>query len=87
MKMGNDLVYVVHSESAVAAALSEGLHDSGFEVVSMTTVTEAQDIINGHQFALPDAILTPLGGVEVGDSIWLPRPKRTSDAARCGWGF
>jgi predicted hydrocarbon binding protein/CheY-like chemotaxis protein len=67
--MSHDLVYVVHSESAVAAALSESLHDSGFEVVSMTTVTEAQDLINGRQFALPDAILTPLGGVEVGDSI------------------
>ncbi|MEJ2188869.1 MAG: DUF4388 domain-containing protein [Acidobacteriota bacterium] len=67
--MSNDLVYVLHSEAAVAGRLSDGLQEAGYEVVCMTTVAEAQEIISGRQFALPDAILTPVGDVESGDSI------------------
>jgi CheY-like chemotaxis protein len=69
MLMSNDLVYVLHSEAAVAGRLSDGLQEAGYEVVCMTTVAEAQEIISGRQFALPDAILTPVGDVESGDSI------------------
>ena len=67
--MGQDLVYVLHSEPAVAVKLSDGLQEAGYEVVRMTSVAEAQAILNGRQFMLPDAILTPLGDVESGDSI------------------
>lgn len=67
--MGQDLVYVLHSEPAVAVKLSDGLQEAGYEVVRMTSVAEAQAILNCRQFMLPDAILTPLGDVESGDSI------------------
>jgi DNA-binding response OmpR family regulator/predicted hydrocarbon binding protein len=64
-----DLVYVVHPTPAVAAKLSGGLKAAEFEVVSMTSVDQAQSITDARQFDLPDAILTPLADVESGDSI------------------
>lgn len=67
--MRNELVYVVHSEPGVAAQLSQALLASEFKVVSMTTETEADATVTGQQFLLPDAILTPLGDIESGDSI------------------
>lgn len=67
--MRNELVYVVHSEPGVAAQLSQALLASKFKVVSMTTETEADATVTGQQFLLPDAILTPLGDIESGDSI------------------
>ncbi|MCD4750179.1 MAG: DUF4388 domain-containing protein [Thermoanaerobaculales bacterium] len=67
--MRSDLVYVVHSEPGVAAQLSQALLSSDFKVVSMTTEEEAQASLSGQQFMLPDAILTPLGDIESGDSI------------------
>ncbi len=67
--MRNELVYVVHSEPGVAAQLSQALLASKFKVVSMTTETEADATVTGQQFMLPDAILTPLGDIESGDSI------------------
>lgn len=67
--MSQDLVYVIHSDPAVAAKLDDGLQSAGYEVVRMTSVSEAQAIITGRQFMLPDAILTPLGDMESGDSI------------------
>ena len=67
--MRNELVYVVHSEPGVAAQLSQALLTSEFKVISMTTETEADATLTGQQFMLPDAILTPLGDIESGDSI------------------
>jgi predicted hydrocarbon binding protein len=64
-----DLVYVVHPETDVATKLSGGLKAADYEVVSMSSVDDAESITSQHQFALPDAILTPLGGVGAGDSI------------------
>jgi CheY-like chemotaxis protein/predicted hydrocarbon binding protein len=64
-----DLVYVVHPTPAVAAKLSGGLEAAQYEVVSMTSVDEAQSITDARQFDLPDAILTPLADVESGDSM------------------
>ena len=67
--MGGDLVYVVHPESAVAAKLSGDLQGADYDVVAMSNVDEAESITSKRQFTLPDAILTPLGGVGGGDSI------------------
>jgi predicted hydrocarbon binding protein len=67
--MPGDLVYVVHSEADVARTLSTGLQESGYTVVPMTTETQADAALDGQQFVLPDAILTPLGDLESGDSI------------------
>lgn len=67
--MSGDLVYVVHPESSVAAKLRGGLQDADYNVVSMSSVDEAESVISRHQFTLPDAILTPLGGSGGGDSI------------------
>jgi predicted hydrocarbon binding protein len=67
--MAGDLVYVVHPETGVAARLRGGLQDAAYNVVSMSTVEEAESITSRHQFTLPDAILTPLGGGGGGDSI------------------
>jgi predicted hydrocarbon binding protein/CheY-like chemotaxis protein len=67
--MGGDLVYVVHPELRVANTLRGGLEAADYEVVSMSTVSDAESITTQRQFALPDAILTPLGDVDGGDSI------------------
>ena len=67
--MGRDLVYVVHPEPAVAAKLSGGLEAVNYEVVGMSTVEEAEAITGSLHFAIPDAILTPLGDIESGDSV------------------
>ncbi len=67
--MRNELVYVVHSEPGVAAQLSQALLGADFKVVSMTTEAEAEATVTGQQFMLPDAILTPLGDIESGDSM------------------
>jgi len=67
--MGRDLVYVVHPEPTVAAKLSGGLEAADYEVVGMSTVEEAEAITGSRQFVIPDAILTPLGDVESGDSV------------------
>jgi hypothetical protein len=64
-----DLVYVVHPETDVAARLSGGLKAADYEVVAMSSVDDAESITSQRQFSLPDAILTPLGGVGAGDSI------------------
>ena len=67
--MASDLVYVVHSETDVAARLSNALTEADYTAVPMTTEEEASAALETHQFALPDAILTPLGDLESGDSI------------------
>ncbi len=67
--MRTDLVYVVHSEPGLAAQLSHALLSSDFKVVSMTSEKDADAALSGQQFVLPDAILTPLGDIESGDSI------------------
>jgi len=67
--MGADLVYVVHSEPAVAEKLSSGLQAADYQVVTLTTVDEASSLSSERQFELPDAILTPLGDLESGDSV------------------
>jgi DNA-binding response OmpR family regulator len=67
--MSGDLVYVVHPESGVAAKLRGGLQDADYNVVSMSSVDEAQSVTSKHQFTLPDAILTPLGDKWGGDNI------------------
>ncbi len=67
--MRSDLVYVVHSEPGLAAQLSHALLSSDFKVVSMVTEQDADAALSGQQFVLPDAILTPLGDIESGDSI------------------
>ncbi len=67
--MASDLVYVVHSEADVAAQLSHALTGAEYTAVPMTTEDEAAAALESHQFALPDAILTPLGDLESGDSI------------------
>ncbi len=67
--MASDLVYVVHSEAGIAAQLSQALLSSEYKVVSMTTEEQADAALTGQQFVLPDAILTPLGDLESGDSI------------------
>jgi len=67
--MGRDLVYVVHPEPTVAAKLSGGLEAADYDVVGMSTVREAEAITGSRQFVIPDAILTPLGDVESGDSV------------------
>lgn len=66
--MSRDLVYVVHSEADVAHSLSTGLQDSGYTVVPMTSEADADAALDGQQYVLPDAILTPLGDLESGDS-------------------
>jgi len=67
--VASDLVYVVHSETEVAARLSDALAGADYTAVPMTTEGEAAAALDSHQFALPDAILTPLGDLESGDSI------------------
>ena len=67
--MSTDLVYVAHPDPAVAAKLSGGLRAADFEVVSMSSVAEAQNTTSKKTFALPDAVLTPLGDLESGDSM------------------
>ena len=67
--MKRDLAYVVHSDQVIARRVSEALRESDFEVSSMTTLEEAEYVIRGRQFDLPDAILTPLRDMESGDSI------------------
>jgi predicted hydrocarbon binding protein len=67
--VGRDLVYVVHPEPAVAAKLSGGLEAMDYEVVGMSTVEEAEAITGSRHFVIPDAILTPLGDIESGDSV------------------
>ena len=67
--MSGDLVYVVHPESNVAAKLRGGLLDANYNVVSMSSVDEAQSVTAKHQFTLPDAILTPLGDKWGSDNI------------------
>ena len=67
--MAGDLVYVVHPEVSVADKLRGGLQEADYHVVAMSTVNEAESVISKHQFSLPDAILTPLGGSGAGDSI------------------
>jgi len=64
-----DLAYVVHSDKVIAHRVSEALRESDFEVSSMTTLEDAEYVIRGRQFDLPDAILTPLRDMESGDSI------------------
>jgi hypothetical protein len=67
--MSNDLVYVVHPESSVAAKLRGGLLEADYTVVSMTSVDDAELVTSERQFSLPDAILTPLGDKWGGDNI------------------
>jgi len=67
--MNGDLVYVVHPEAEIATKVSAALLSAEYKVLSMSTEAEAEDVLNGHQFVLPDAILTPLGDLEGGDSI------------------
>jgi CheY-like chemotaxis protein/predicted hydrocarbon binding protein len=67
--MSSDLVYVLHPEPATAAALSGGLEAAHYEVVRLATVAEVRYLTSRRQFALPDAILTPLADVESGDSM------------------
>lgn len=67
--MSNDLVYVVHPESSVAAKLRGGLQAADYNVVSMSSVDDAESVTSRHQFTLPDAILTPLGDKWGGDNI------------------
>jgi DNA-binding response OmpR family regulator/predicted hydrocarbon binding protein len=67
--MSNDLVYVVHPESTVAAKLRGGLQEADYNVVAMSSVDDAQSVTSRHQFTLPDAILTPLGDKWGGDNI------------------
>ncbi len=67
--MGRDLVYVAHPEPEVAATLCGGLRAANYNVVQMSSADEAQRIISNQQFVIPDAILTPLGDLQSGDSI------------------
>ncbi len=67
--MAGDLVYVVHSERSIAAILCNALLTADFKVVAMTNDSEAEAALSGHKFVLPDAILTPLGDLESGDSM------------------
>ena len=64
-----DLAYVVHSDLVIAQRVSEAMRQSDFEVSSMTTLEDAEYVIRERQFDLPDAILTPLGDLESGDSV------------------
>jgi len=83
--MRNELVYVVHSEPGVAAQLSQALLVSKFKVVSMTTEEEADATVTGRQFMLPDAILTPLGDIESGDSILIRLLQSNPLMSRSPW--
>lgn len=67
--MDRELVYVIHSDPAIASHVSDALRQSDYKVVGMSTEDEAEGVLTGHQFVLPDAILTPLGDLESGDSI------------------
>jgi hypothetical protein len=67
--MAGDLVYVVHPESGVADKLRGGLQAADYNVVAMSSVDDAESVTSRHQFTLPDAILTPLGGGGGSDSI------------------
>jgi predicted hydrocarbon binding protein len=67
--MSRDLVYVAHPEVAVAERLGRGLSEAGYEVVCMSSVERAHEITANQQFVIPDAILTPLGDIQSGDSI------------------
>lgn len=67
--MSGDLVYVVHPEPATAAALSGGLEAAHYEVVRLGTIDEVRNLTSSRQYALPDAILTPLTDMESGDSM------------------
>jgi predicted hydrocarbon binding protein len=67
--MDRELVYVIHSDASIASHVSDSLRESDFKVVAMSTEEEAEGVLTGHQFVLPDAILTPLGDLESGDSI------------------
>ncbi len=67
--MDRGLVYVVHSDPAIAGHVGEALVRSSFKTVTMSTPEQAEGVLSGHQFVLPDAILTPLGDLESGDSI------------------
>jgi hypothetical protein len=67
--MAGDLVYVVHPESGVADKLRGGLQAADYNVVAMSSVDDAESVTSRHQFTLPGAILTPLGGGGGSDSI------------------
>lgn len=67
--MSGDLVYVVHPEPATAAALGKGLEAAHYQVVRLATIDEVRNLTSSRQFALPDAILTPLADMESGDSM------------------
>jgi hypothetical protein len=67
--MAGDLVYAVHPESGVADKLRGGLQAADYNVVAMSSVDDAESVTSRHQFTLPDAILTPLGGGGGSDSI------------------
>jgi DNA-binding response OmpR family regulator/predicted hydrocarbon binding protein len=67
--MSGDLIYIVHPDSGIAATLRDGLRSADYNVVSMSSVDEARSVTSKHQFTLPDAILTPLGGPGGGDSV------------------
>jgi response regulator RpfG family c-di-GMP phosphodiesterase len=67
--MSGDLVYVVHPEPDTAATLSGGLAAADYEVVRLGNIDEVRNLTSRRQFALPDAILTPLADMESGDSM------------------
>ncbi|MCP4900659.1 MAG: hypothetical protein GY906_27160, partial [bacterium] len=67
--MDRELVYVIHSDQSIASHVGDALRQSDYKVVAMSTEEEAEGVLTGHQFVLPDAILTPLGDLESGDSI------------------
>ncbi len=67
--MDRELVYVVHSDPEIAGDVCNALLGFDYKVVKMTSESEAEAVLSSHQFVLPDAILTPLGDLESGDSI------------------
>ena len=67
--MDRELVYVVHSDAETAGKVCNALLAFDYKVVKMTSESEAEAVLSSHQFVLPDAILTPLGDLESGDSI------------------
>ncbi len=68
-KAEGELVYLVYPDVGTVDRLGDALHGAGFQVLSMRSDSEAEDVLQDFQHVLPDALLTPLDDPESNDAI------------------
>ena len=66
---GHGAIAAGHPETAVAQALQGGLLAADYDVVSMSSVGEVEEVTSDRHFMIPEAFLTQLGDVVSGDSM------------------